>query len=277
MPKTIRITWSALKRYQKCSYAQKLVNEGKRSKSLDGRVFLLGNLVDNSMRRWLENEDFSVPIETHLRRIWEECTGPNAERPIKWKNQDDQAKIVEDARSSLVTLEETLREHVVPYRYEPEMRFTSTVGIPAPNGELIHLDIFGAIDVAILYDDETMGIFDLKTSKSRSYVSSSIGQLVLYDLAIRNYLGIKPVQHGFFTPMLKKESLIPVTVTDDDRRGMMSDIMTFAHGTWNNEWHLTENENDCYGCEVRHACIRWNKPLTGVQKKKNLMSFGKKK
>lgn len=276
LPKPVKISWSALHRFQKCGYAQKLVSERKRAKVMDGRTFLLGNIVDNCMRRWLDAGDFTVPIDHDLRKVWIDNTGPLAERPIKWKSGEDQQKIVDDAKYSLKVLENILREKVIPYQYEPEMRFTSMVGVPAPNGETIQVELFGAIDVAVRYDDGTMGIFDLKTSRTRSYITKSIGQLVLYDLAIRNYLGIKPTKHGFYAPLLKKEPTIDVDITDDDRINLISDITNFAHAAWNNEWHLTDDWNNCYRCDVKHACIRWVKPLTLGHKKTNLENFGKK-
>lgn len=276
MPPEVKISWSALKRWKRCSFAQKLAMEGKRVKAKDGRVFFKGNLCDHAMRRWLEAEDFSVPIEHYLKEVWIENTGPDAEYVVKWKSPDDQKIIVDEARAALADLERTLREYVVPFRYEPEMRFTSYVGIPAPNGEIIQVAIFGAIDVAILYPDDTMGIFDLKLSASKSYITSSIGQLVLYDLAIRNYLGIKPTKHGFFTPLLTAQPVIPLEITDDHRQQMVSDIISYAHGIWNNEWSLTEDENNCWGCDYKHACPRWVKPIPLAKKQDNLERFGRR-
>lgn len=276
MPKPLKVSWSGLKRWKKCSFSQKLVSEGKSHKARNGRVFLKGNLCDNAMRRWLENGDFSIPIEAYLKQIWEEHTGPGAQYPIKWKSPTDQEEIVESTRIALADLEEVLREKVVPYKYEPEMRFTSTIGVPNPDGEISHIELFGAIDIAILYPDDTIGIYDLKLSEDKGYITSSIGQLVLYDLAITNYLGKRPVKHGFFTPLLKKESVIDLDVTQEDRIQMAVDISQYALDYWSDNWNLTENVNDCYGCQVRHACPRWSKPLTLEVKNKNLINFGRK-
>ena len=175
MPKLIKVTWSGLARWQKCSYSQKLVMEGKSKKAMDGRVFLLGNLCDHTMRKWLEVGDFSVPMEYYLRDVWESNTGIGAERPIKWKNRADQEDVVEKAKDGLAKLEVVLREEVIPYRYEPEMRFTSTLGVPTTSGEVVHVEMFGAVDVAVMYPDDSIGIFDLKMSKDRSTLRSLLG------------------------------------------------------------------------------------------------------
>lgn len=276
LPQTFKVSWSALKRWKNCSYSQKLHSEGKRAKAKDARVFLKGNLCDVSMRRWLENEDFSVPIEHYLKEVWIDTTGPNAEKPIKWKGPDDQERVVTEAREALTKLEVVLRENVLPYRYEPEYRFTTLIGIPAPNGETVYIELFVAIDVAVMYPDESVGVWDLKLSKDRGYINSSIGQLTLYDLGIRNHLGIKPSRHGFFTPMLTKTPIIELGITDDNRRELISDITNYAHAMWGNEWSLTDDESLCYHCDVKHACPRWVKPSSLKVRTGNRERFGKR-
>lgn len=274
MPQQVKVSWSALSRWKKCNYKQKLVAEHKSTKAINGRNFFLGNLVDYTMRRWLEVGDFSLPLSHFLRESWIKSTGPS-EKPIQWKGPTDQEDALAQAQDACKRLEFILKQHVIPYDYEPEFRFTSYVGVPAPNGEIVQVELFGAVDVAVRYPDGSLGIWDLKMSKDKGYIEHSLGQLTLYDLAIRNYLGVQPTKHGFFTPMLDRFT-IEADIGADERKEVVSDIIGFCHDTWNNNWELTENENDCFGCQVRHACIRWVRPLSLSSKNANLERFGKR-
>lgn len=225
------------------------------------------------MRKWLEAGDFDVPIEHYLPEVWENNTGSDAQYRIKWKTPQDKQEVVDLVRQVLARLEVKLRADVLPYRYEPELRFTSSVGVPAPNGETIFVEMYGAIDIAVLYPDDTVGVFDLKVSKDSSYIRSCVDQLVFYDLCLRNWLGVKPVKHGFYAPLLT-DPYVGLDVTDEDRARVVSDVTTFAHTVWGNTWALTENRNHCFNCEVKHACPRFRSPLSVEQQNANLRAFG---
>ena len=280
-PKKITLSWSKLKAYEACHKRSQLLQQGKKSKIIDGRGFLPGNLADSAMRTWLTRGEFDAGgMQRLIPELWESWTGPEAEYRIDWKGdpRKDQVAVVKQVVSAVNILEPILMEKVVPYSFKPEYRFTSTVGVPGLDGESVNIELFGAVDVAVCIDEGRYGIYDLKISERADYLRSTLGQLIFYDLAFKGHTGLNPVEHEFWAPMLPlqdkpKPAVIALDVTNEHRMQMISRIIDYCHGVWAGDWALTPDVNECYYCPVKHACPRWVNPVTKDEQGKNRMSF----
>jgi hypothetical protein len=257
--------------------------EGKRSPITDGRKFLAGTLADRCMRRGLEEGKFEPKfMHKFLDDEWDTNTGKEAEYKIGWKGNvsDDQKAILTKVRKSLDALEPIILEYVAPYTYKPEYRFRSVIGVPDVQGERVDITVMGAVDVAVLFgiDEETgfgrYGLFDLKITENDTYIKSTLAQLTFYDIAFMGWTGVRPVQHAFWTPLLSQK-IIPVKVTDIERRQMYSRIIDYCQNVWAGRWELTQNIKECYDCPVKHACPRWVTPITKDAQGKNRASFSR--
>lgn len=282
-PKKIKLSWSRLKSYRACRQRGYLMSKGHKSPTTDGRNFLPGTLADNAMRYWLQEGVFNTGkdgMEKFIPELWEKHTGSEAEYRIKWRGdpREDKKAVLQDVRDAIRVLEPILLEKVAPYPFMPEYRFTSVVGIPGPTGETVNIELFGAVDVAVKFDEFKYGIFDLKVTKGGPYLRKTLAQLVFYDLAFRGHTGFNPVEHAFWAPLLPLQdppsaAVIPTVVTDVERMQMISQINDYCQGVWSEQWQLTENTQECWNCAVKHACPRFVQPITRDQQGKNRASF----
>lgn len=280
-PQKIKLSWSKLKAYEACHKRSQLLSQGKKSKVIDGRGFLPGNLADSAMRIWLTRREFDAGgMQRLIPELWEQWTGPDAEYRIDWKGdpRKDQVAVVKQVVAAVNILEPILFEKVVPYAFKPEFRFTSTVGVPGLDGTSVNIELFGAVDVAVRISEGSYGLYDLKISERAEYLRSTLGQLIFYDLAFRGHTGLHPVEHEFWAPMLPLQAkpqpaVIALDVTNDHRMQMISRVIDYCHGVWRGDWSLTPDVNECYYCPVKHACPRWVNPITKDEQGKNRMSF----
>jgi len=274
-PQRIRLSWSRLAAYDKCRQRVRLLNQGKKSPTTDGRNFLPGTLADRCMRRWLEAGRFNPGgMLEFLDEEWERHTGKDSEYVIKWRNNPraDQLSVLEDVKTALEKLEPILQKKVTPFAFKPEFRFTSVVGIPGLNGETVQIEIFGAVDVATHFEQGQYGLYDLKITRRDSYIKSTLAQLIFYDLAFRGHTGVRPVEHAFWCPLLD-EIEINLTVTNDDRREMISRIIGYCHNVWAGHWELTEDKNECWNCPTKAACPRFVNPISKDTQGRNRVTF----
>lgn len=274
-PRRIRLSWSKLKNYEQCHQRSHLLDQGHRNRVLNGRGFLPGTLADRCMRSWLEERRFEPGgMLKFLEQHWLEHTGPESEYAIKWRGDpgEDMREVLRQVKQALIALEPILMDKVVPYAFRPEYRFTAVIGIPGLNGETVQIEIFGAVDVASYFGESRYGLFDLKITLRDEYIRSTLAQLIFYDLAFRGWTGVHPVEHAFWTPLMK-EKVIPLTVTDDDRRHMISRIIAYCHGVWRGEWQLTSDETQCYSCLTKHACPRFVNQITTDEQGRHRTSF----
>ena len=276
-PRKIKLSWSKLLNYEKCRHHARLLSQGRKSPITDGRTFLPGTLADRCMRAWLREGVFAPGgMEGFLEDLWTTHTGPDAEYRIKWigNARDDKRQVVTQVRQALRVLEPILLEKVAPYPFKPEYRFTGTVGIPDLDGQRAYVEMFGAVDVAVYFGDGRYGLYDLKITERNEYIRSTLGQLTFYDLAFRSWTGVHPVEHAFWTPLLK-QPVVPLDVTDEERRQMYSRIIAYCHGVWAGHWELTTDESNCFNCSTRYACPRFASPITKDQQGRNRVSFSR--
>jgi hypothetical protein len=286
-PRRIELSWSRLKAYEVCHQRGKLMLEGKKSKAIDGRVFLAGNLADRAMMKWLnegkKTGDFRPGgMEALIPELWREQTGPEGEYSYQWKGdpREDKLGILQKAINGLRILEPILMEKVVPYEFRTDYRFKAPVGIPGLDGETVNIELSAAVDVAVQISDQQYGLYDLKLSDKAGYLRSTLGQLIFYDLVFKAYTGLQAVEHEFWAPLLpiadKPESaIIALDVQPEHRKQMVSRIIAYSHGVWSGSWELTPDENECYFCPVKHACPRWLPSLTKDDQGRNRAAFGR--
>jgi hypothetical protein len=276
-PKKIKLSWSKLKNYETCHHRSRLLSQGHKSPITDGRNFLPGNLADRCMRAYLSEGLFEPGgMEKFLEPMWAEHTGPDAEYRIKWRGnaREDKKRVVTQVLDALRVLEPILITKVAPYAYKPEYRFTSTLGIKDLEGRTAHIELFGAVDVAVYFGAGRYGLFDLKITEREQYIRSTLAQLTFYNIAFRGWTGIHPVEHAFWTPLLK-QPVIPLDVTDTERWQMYSRIMSYCQGVWAGRWELTADESNCFNCPTRHACPRFVTPIQKDQQGRNRVGFSR--
>lgn len=255
--------------------------QGKKSPAKDARVFLPGTVTDLAMREFLE--DPSIELVAHGAEVLRRLTEPKTEaekadrdvRPIAWKGNvhADKRRVESQVRRTLENLEPWLREEILPYRYQPELRFKQIVYVPSLRGAPAPIVLTGGLDIVKRDDDDDFHGYDLKTTEDEQYVRKTLGQAIFYDLAFGHYIGdsSQPKSFAFVFPLLKKK-IHPVTVTNDERMAMMQRIVRMAHGIWKGEWGPKVDDAGCNYCDVRHACDKFKLQLSQASGK-NLVSF----
>jgi hypothetical protein len=276
-PPVLSVSWSRLKAYEECRQKVLRTMQGRSSGVKNGRIFLPGTLADRAMRRWLEEDDPQPGgMHAHVPELFEEHTGEDAEYIIKWRGDvaADKRAVRDQVRECLDNLEPLLVEKVLPFRYQPELKFRTTIGIPYLDGEPVRVDLIGGIDIVVQDDEDNFGIFDLKNTRNDAYVrGATLGQLTFYTIAWGAYIGdpAQPKQAAFLTPLCQ-EKYVPVVVGPEERRVMMARLTEYCHGVWREEWTPTDVDSFCYNCDVKHACDRFALPTTGTAGK-NRASF----
>jgi hypothetical protein len=266
-----------LKTYETCHHRSLKQQQGFGAAVRDGRVFLAGTLADRSMRRWLE-EDEPQPggMVKYLDELFEEHTGRDAEYAIKWKGNpnQDRAKVRAQVVACLTKLEPLLYKHVVPFDYQPELRFRTPIAIPYLDGKPTRIDLVGGIDIAVRDHAGDFELLDLKNTANDSYANTMIGQLIFYSLAWHSWWGDKaqPKRAAFLTPLCR-EQYVPLEITREDKRVMLSRIIRYCEGVWRKEWEPREDNEECWNCDVKHACDKWSTQTVMDAQGRNRASF----
>ena len=255
--KPLRVSWTGLLRYEECHRQDALVRSGLRAPSADKRNFLAGNVVDNTMREWLDQDDPKagdlIPrMEAHFERVV-------SEDKIIWRGSEpqDRARVMADCREALEKLEPWLFEHVLPYQYQPEARGYVEINVPDRDGVLNRIELFYATDILVKPHDFV--IYDLKTTRNENYVrGKTLGQLVFYGIGVAAKFGIplrQVSQAAFLTPLCKNMTT-QIHPTEDDYREMVARITKYANAVWAGyaPTKASKDNNCTYRCEVAHVC-----------------------
>ncbi len=274
----VTISWSGLKRWENCPHHQLRTIQGATEKGDKGRIFLPGTICDRVQRRWLDSEN-PQPGEMvqMVDEVFAENTGEDAEYLIKWKGdkRKDMEGVKAFCRQTVTHLEPWLIEHVLPYDYEPEVRFTAYMEIPYLNdGVRAPLKMIGGIDIVVRDHTGKFRLYDLKVTKDPGYIRSTLGQLTFYDLAWGVIQGSFSHANdwGFICPALP-EKYVGVTVDQDDRRAMMARIVKYAQGVWKDEWLPKSDDSGCTWCEARGSCTKFKTIPIVESNGKQRMSF----
>lgn len=275
----IRISWSALRTFEECRTRYKIKYvERKAAHVREARHFLAGTVADRVMRAWLESDD---PRPGQMAEMVDEffhlhTEGEEAER-ISWKGTktEDMERIREKVRRTVVNLEPILEERVLPYEYHPELRFETWINLPHPNGgeAPLPVQLRGGIDLAVRTEGPSeerpagrYELHDLKTTEDPGYVSKTLGQSTFYDIAFGQWIGDRrqPEAFTFILPLVEdRDPVIPITISDDDRRDMLARVIRMAHGIAREQWgsEVPEGGAPCWNCDAKPACPL-HRPIT---------------
>lgn len=276
--KHLRVSWSGMLRFEECHRQDALIRSGERIGSADKRNFLAGNVVDNTMREWLDQDapkagDLIPRMEANLERVV-------SEDRIIWRGSEatDRERVVRDCREALERLEPWLFEHVIPYPYQPEARGYVPIEVPDFAGRLQRIELFYATDILVKPDQFI--IYDLKTTRNESYIrGKTLGQLVFYALGVAAQFKIplrEVTQAAFLTPLCKNITT-PIFPTEDDFRSMVQRITKYANAVWAGYAPTKAvKDSDCsYRCEVSHACPLGTPPLPGTDGRVSFVDLAK--
>lgn len=259
--KPIKISWTGLLRHEECPRRDHLIRQGLRDdRNVDQRVFLLGNVVDNAMRAWLDQDspvlgDLIPRAEPMVDSYVQSLKDEN--KLLRWKDNGDRGRVIRDAEEALARLEPWLWENIIPHPYQPEARGHVQIQVPDQTGNIRPIRLFYATD--ILVKPENFTIYDLKTTRNEQYIrGKTLGQLTFYAIGIAARFGIplrEVTKLAFLTPLCRD---IETTVypTSDDFRIMVQRITRYAQAVWAG-YYPTKLARDSvcqYRCEVKAHC-----------------------
>jgi hypothetical protein len=279
-PTPLSISWTALQRYEACHQRHLRTLEGKAiRKPFASRDFLAGNIADRVQRAWLHLPDPQPgQMAQMVPDMFDRWTNPDREdeefQPVKWRGdpQVDRKEVQEFCTLVVTRLEPILLKWVVPYDYQPELRFEAWIGLPDLNGDTTPVRLIGAIDIVVRLPDGRFLLFDLKATKNDSYIAKTLGQGIFYDVSWAHYWGQHPIRFGFIAPALD-ERLIWCDIDTGDRAVMHSRIMRFAQGMWAGEWAPKADDEGCDHCDCKHACDKYALHLTVDDQGRHRASF----
>lgn len=263
--KPIRISWSSLKRLEHCPEHQYRHMRGETDISEKGRIFLPGTVCDLVQRRWLDSGD---PQPGQMPDMVEAVLNETIEKResiIHWNGdaKTDYFKVKAHCIKQVQRMEPWLLKNVVPFEYAAEHRFEVYTLVPFEDtGQYLPILLNGGIDIVVHDPEQPMDrgyrLHDLKISDNPSYLRSTLAQLVFYNLVwgtlYNNYDAVD--YHSFFTPSLP-EIEIPLTLTHEDRRLMLSRIIKFASVIARGCFDPNPDAM-CGGCEAKRVCSRFN-------------------
>lgn len=253
-----KVSWSSLQRWETCKQKDYLVRQKLSSPLQDTRNFLAGTVVDSMQKAWLENPVGSMQSLTdyHFEKSVAEA---EARGTIKWRNKNDKRKIYLICASAAELLQPILEARVLPYEYEPGVRFYTPVKIKNPDGQIVEIVLRGEFD--LLVRDQSDGrfiVWDLKTTADNDYWKKTLGQLVFYDLAIISMYGQPPKKTGLIQPLCD-EQIKEFTFDSTNRAEMWGRITAMMQAEWAGDHTPKKDNTGCSWCEVTHACAKFNK------------------
>lgn len=276
-PDEVIISWSGLKRWENCPQHQLRVITKETKPSEKGRIFLPGTVLDLVQRKWLDSDnpqpgEMVDMVEKVFSDVVEE-----RESVIKWRGNPfhDQAEVKHDVRSAVKKLEPWLLANVIPYEYQPEVKFRAYMNVPYICDDAFGIvKMIGGIDIVVRDDQGKFRLYDLKMTKNDAYIRSTLAQLIFYDLAWGVIQGdfYHAAEWGFVTPMLG-EQMIPITVDRDDRAAMLSRIIKYAQGVWRDEWKPKADDAGCDWCEAKGTCQKFKQIPIVDENGKQRVSF----
>lgn len=257
-----KISWSSLARWEECAQKDYLVRQKMASPAKDVRNFLAGNIVDRMQRDWLDKPEPGTMVGM-VDDYMEKCIVEAKESgSIKWRDKEDKGNIRNFCVEIAEALEPILIARVLPYDYEPGVRFYTPVKIRKPDGAIVEIILRGEFDL-LLRDpkDERYMVWDLKTTKNNDYWKKTLGQLVFYDLVVISMFGQPPKKCGFIQPGCDEQ--VKEFIFDNTHRAeMWGRISAMMQSEWVGDHSPKVDNVGCSWCEVSHACSKLQRKLT---------------
>lgn len=279
----VKISWSRLRDWSECSEKAHLLSQGLKSPVTDYRNFFHGTVVDRCMRTWLDQDEpepgqMAAASDRMFDAALEQAKA-DGDGVVKWRHPADQTSLRIWCRDLVTRLEPILYKEVIPYDYQPALRFKVPISVPRPDGGLQRIWLRGEFDILCRAErtvdqgrlevaQHAYHIWDLKGTSDDQYWRKVTGQLVFYDIAVKVLLGEWPAKSGLIQPMCK-QPVLSFTFTDEHRRQMLTRIVKMAESMWRNDHRPKDSNAGCQVCPVKHACPKWRvsgkrAPVAGV-------------
>lgn len=257
----LNISWSKLRTSEEC-YQKAFISSKAKSPAQDIRNFFPGTVCDRVMRDWLAGDRpcNAMPgmVEEYIQKSLDEAK-ESGDGVVRWRNKDDRAEVIVFCKELVTKLEPILDEYVTPYNYYSAERFKTPITIPYLDGTPTEINLIGEFDILVHADK--YNVWDLKATADPNYWKKTVGQLVFYDLCVISMFGETTGEVGLIQPMCPEQTM-RFSVTKEERRQMISRIITLAEAQWRGENSPKEGTEGCSYCSVNHACSRY----TAVEK-----------
>ncbi len=259
-PKTLRLSWSALRVHDECRQKARLIREGKRSPAKDLRNYYAGMVVDSVMQQWLADPNrapgqMPAMVDHQIGKGIDDARA-TGDGVVRWRGPDDRAEVLRFCTELVAKLEPILDVYVLPYRFHAPFRFEVPVTVPYLDGTPTLVNLVGEMDLLVHEPSRRWSVWDLKGTADTQYWRRVLGQLVFYDLAVLGLYHDRTERTGLIQPMCPDPVLV-FTVTDDMRRELWARIHRMAHAIWAEDFACKSTTSGCNWCEVRHACARY--------------------
>ena len=149
---------------------------------------------------------------------------------VKWRDPGDKARVRAWCREWSPGWSRSCSSCVIPYEYEPHVRFKVPLTIPGPGGQPREILLPARWTCSPGGRGRSpLAVDDLKGTEDTSYWRKVTGQLLFYEIAVRGMTGHWPEVSGLIQPMCP-EPVLRFYFTADDRREMFADHLPGGRG-----------------------------------------------
>ena len=260
--KQFRLSWSRMRAHQECRAKGHLQATGHRSPTADIRGYFHGTVVDRAYREWLNMDGTPAGwMEQHVAEILEREESSAQETGdgiVKWRSATDKTEVTQFCQETCRRLEMVSRELVLPYDWQPAVRFSVPIEVPWLDGSLRQIMLVGDMDL-LVRRPEGVEVWDLKATRDNNYHRKVTGQMMFYDIAWWGMNGTWPIRVGLIQPMCDVP-VYPFVFDDASRRQMFASICTVAMDVFRGDVAPKPSQSACYNCAVKHACPVFSAP-----------------
>jgi hypothetical protein len=263
---------------EECKQKAFLIAEGKKAKASDVRIFFQGNVVDQAMRRRLSMDHPPMHwMAQYIDQIMDETEAKVKEEDgvLRWKHRDDRKEVRQFCYECVMRLEPILGQLILPYEYQPALRFSTKMNIPGLDDQPTPILLVGEMDVLTCYkpplpdiefDQDPIvralwrpeyRVWDLKVTKDASYWRKTAAQLVFYDIVCSCMFGVPTVEVGLIQPMVEGYPWISFRPSEEDRTQMYTRIVSVAQAIMRADHSPKADSTGCSYCETRNACVKY--------------------
>lgn len=261
MTDVLKLSWSRIRSHEECPAQGHLLASGMKSPVTDIRGYYHGTVVDICMREWL-SADNPQPgfMNARVDQVFAErevAARESGDGIVKWKNASDKNETRILCRNAVYRLEPLLEKICLPYDWDPAVRFSVPMWIPAPDGTQREIRLVGEIDLLVRMPHGVI-VWDLKATRDANYYRKVIGQLLFYDIAVAAMTGKWPAAAGLIQPLCE-EQLPMFQFSKDDRTQLYQRIVRVASDIWSGNVLPKVDNKGCNRCAARPACPKFPK------------------